>query len=291
MASSEGVSSPELPPTHREERTGRAFREFERAGWGDQRVIANYDEHLSRVTTQSVQALLDAVGVRDRSRVLDVATGAGYIAAAAAARGAQAVGIDFSAAQVQMARERHPHVRFEHADAEALPFDSDSFDAVVNGFGLCHLPDPDRALGEAFRVLRHGGAVSFTVWASPDRAIAFGALYAAIRAHGTMDVGLPAGPNFFLFSDAEQCARALSNAGFVSPSCREVPQVWRVTDPDDLFEVISRGSVRAAATLRAQSPTAREAIKEAMRAVVTSYSVGDYFEVPAPAVLASAVKA
>lgn len=290
MASSEAEPSQGPQPSHREEGTGRSFHEFELAGWEDTGVVANYDEHLSGVTTQSVEALLDAAGVRDGVRVLDVATGAGYIAAAAAERGARAIGIDFSMAQVQTARERHPDVRFEHADAEALPFDSGSFDAVVSGFGVCHLPDPDRALGEALRVLRHGGRVAFTVWAPPERAVAFGALYAAIRAHGTMDVGLPVGPNFFLFSDPEQCARALSGAGFASPSCQEVPQVWRLTDPDDLFEVIARGSVRAAATLRAQSPTARRAIREAMRDVVTGYSVGDYFEVPAPAVLATAVK-
>ncbi|HYS79985.1 MAG TPA: hypothetical protein VEM76_04715, partial [Anaeromyxobacteraceae bacterium] len=65
---------------------------------------------------------------------------------------------------------------------------------------------------------------------------------------------------------------------------------WRVTDPDEVFEVIARGTVRAAATLRAQSPSARQAIKQAMRDIVTGYRVGDYFEVPAPAVLAAAVK-
>lgn len=269
---------------------GRSFREFEQAGWEDARVIASYDEHLSRVTTQSVEALLDDAGVRAGSRVLDVASGAGHLSAEAARRGAEALGVDFSAAQVERARACHPGVRFEQGDAEALPFEPGAFDAVVSGFGMCHLPDPDRALQEAFRVLRPGGRVAFTVWAPPDRAVVFGALYAAIRAHGTMDVGLPVGPNFFLFSDPAQCVRALRAAGFGSPSCREVQQVWRVSDPDDLFEVIARGTVRAAATLRAQTPSARRAIKDAMREVVSGYGVGDYYEVPAPAVLAAAGK-
>ena len=120
----------------------RSFREFEQAGWENAGVVANYHEHLSGVTTQSVEALLDAAGIRGGSRVLDVATGAGYIAGAAAQRGADAIAIDFSAAQVRMARDRYPTVRFEQADAEALPFDPQSFDAVVNGFGMCHLPEP-----------------------------------------------------------------------------------------------------------------------------------------------------
>lgn len=270
--------------------SGQSFREFEQAGWEESSVVTKYHEHLASVTTQSVDALLDAVGIRSGSRVLDVATGAGYIAGAATQRGANATGIDFSATQVRMARERYPTVRFEQADAEALPFDPDTFDAVVNGFGMCHLPNPDVALREAFRVLKRGGRVAFTVWDTPERAVALGAVYAAVRAHGSLDVGLPAGPNFFLFSDPEQSTKALLSAGFVSPSCRQVPQVWRVSDPDKVFEGIAEGSVRAAATLRAQSPGAREAIKTALRDTVAAYKRGDQFEVPLPAILATAVK-
>ncbi len=152
-----------------------------------------------------------------------------------------------------------------------------SFDAVVNGFGMCHVPNPDIALGEAFRVLKRGGRVAFTVWDTPERAVGLGAIYAAVRAHGSMDVGLPAGPNFFLFSNPEQSTRALLSAGFASPSCRQVPQVWRISDPDKVLQVIAEGSVRAAATLRAQSPSAREAIKAALRETIAAYKRGDSF--------------
>lgn len=268
----------------------RSFRAFEQAGWEDAGVVAAYHERLSGVTTQSVDALLDAARVRDGTHLLDVATGAGYVAGEAARRGAEVIGIDFSAAQVRMARERYPAIRFEQADAEALPFEPESFDAVVNAFGMCHLPNPDVALSEAFRVLKHGGRVAFAVWDTPERAVGFGAVYAAVRAHGSLDVGLPAGPNFFLFSDPAQSTQALERAGFASPSCRPVPQVWRIADPDELFEVVTTGTVRAAATLRAQSPEAREAIRAALHDTVTAYARGRFFEVPMPAIVATAVK-
>jgi ubiquinone/menaquinone biosynthesis C-methylase UbiE len=270
--------------------SSQTFREFEQAGWEESRVVAGYHEHLARITRQSVDALLDVVGIGNGSHVLDVATGPGYIAGAAAQRGAKATGIDFSAAQVRMAREQYPAVRFEQADAEALPFEPDTFDAVVNGFGMCHLPNPDAALREAFRVLKPGGRVAFSVWDVPERAVAFGAVYDAVRAHGSLDIGLPVGPNFFLFSDPEESASALAAAGFVSPSFSQVPQVWRVSHPDEVFDVIAETSVRAGATLRAQSASSREAIKLALRDTVASYKRGDNFEVPAPAVLATAVK-
>ncbi len=269
----------------------QTFGDFEQAGWEDASTITEYDRHLSLVTTQCIGALLDDASVGAGCRVLDVATGAGYVAAAAASRGAVPVGIDFSGAQVRLARERYPAVEFEQADAEALPFESDTFDAVVNAYGMCHLPDPDRALREAFRVLKVGGRIAFAVWDVPERTVGFGAVYAAIRAHGSLDVGLPVGPNFFLFSDPERSIEALRNAGFVSPAVRQVPQVWRIADPDQLFDIVSRSTVRAAATLRAQSPQARDAIRAALRQTVGTYRIGDLHEVPMPAVLATAMKA
>ena len=270
--------------------TDPSFRQFEQAGWENAGIIESYHERVSAVTTQSLQALLDAADVRRGSSVLDVATGAGYIAAAAAQRGADAIGVDFSAAQVRMARSRHPSALFEQADAEALPFDADSFDAVVSGFGMCHFPDPHAALSEAFRVLKRGGRVAYTVWDMPERSVALGAFYSAVRTHGSMDVGLPAGPNFFLFSDPERSAEALLNTGFAAPYCRQVPQVWRVSDPDEIFHSLAQGSVRASATLHAQSASARDAIRLAMREVVAAFKRGDAYEVPAPALLATAVK-
>ena len=76
--------------------SGQSFRKFEQAGWESSRFISKYHEHLSGVTTQSTSALLDAAGVGKGARVLDVATGGGYVAAAAAHRGGAATGIDFS---------------------------------------------------------------------------------------------------------------------------------------------------------------------------------------------------
>ena len=267
-----------------------SFHEFELAGWEDESVCATYDQHLSSVTKQSVGALLEAVGARRGIHLLDIATGAGYVAGAAANLGAKATGIDFSATQIALARKAYAGVHFQEADAEALPFPPESFDAVVNAFGMCHLPRPEAALKEAFRVLKPGGRFAFTVWAVPERAVAFGAVYEAVKAHGSMDVGLPSGPNFFLFSDPVHSKRVLAEAGFASIAIREIPQLWRVDSPDRVFDVVTRGTVRAAATLNAQSETATEAIKAQMRQSFSSYRHDGRYEIPAPAILVAAAK-
>ena len=108
----------------------QSFGDFELAGWEDESTAAEYHRLLSLVTTQSVEALLDDAQLSSGHKVLDIATGAGYVAAAAARRGAQPVGLDFSATQVRLAQERYPNIRFEQGDAEALPFDADSFERV-----------------------------------------------------------------------------------------------------------------------------------------------------------------
>ena len=115
-------------------------------------------------------------------------------------------------------------------------------------------------------------------------------LYDAIREHGSMDVGLPAGPNFFHFSSPEQSIKALRDAGFDSPTFRTVPQVWRSSDPDKLFAMLATGTVRAAATLRAQSSEARRAIRETVRQKISAYQRDGECEIPMPAVVAAAVK-
>ena len=84
------------------------------------------------------------------------------------------IGLDFSEAQVELARSTYPNVEFRQGDAEALAFDNDAFDAVVIGFGINDLPHPEQAFAEGYRVLRRGGYFAFTVWATPNPGEALG---------------------------------------------------------------------------------------------------------------------
>jgi ubiquinone/menaquinone biosynthesis C-methylase UbiE len=260
------------------------FRQFEHQGW--QEIASRYHGGFASVTVQCVPALLDAARVTKGMKLLDVACGPGYVAAAAVARGAVATGIDFSSAMVEEAQGRYPGIEFREGDAEKLSYPDASFDSVVMNFGLLHLGRPEQAVREAYRVLKSGGYAAFSVWATPDKARAMGIVREAIEKYGDLNVTIPVGPPFFRFSDPEESKRVLAAAGFMNVVAREVPQVWRLSSPDELFDVMYNGSVRNAALIRAQKPDVVEKIREEIRLQVQRVEN----ELPMPAVLTAGEK-
>jgi demethylmenaquinone methyltransferase/2-methoxy-6-polyprenyl-1,4-benzoquinol methylase len=103
------------------------------------------------------------------SRALDVATGTGDLAVALRAAGAEVVGCDFSEEMLERARRKEPAARFEWADALALPYEDDSFDAATVGFGARNFSDLQRGLGEMARVVRPGGRVVVLEITTPQK--------------------------------------------------------------------------------------------------------------------------
>jgi len=265
-----------------------AFHTFEQIGW--QRAAERYGDAFGGVTRQTIPSLLQAAGVKAGTRLLDVASGPGYVAAAAAAAGATAVGVDFSSQMVALAARLNPGIRFEEGDAESLAFPDGSFDAVAINFGVLHLARPDVALAEARRVLVAGGRCALTVWAKPEVSVGFGIVLRAIETHGRMDVPLPEGPPFFRFSDPDEAARSLVAAGFAEPRVEQIPLVWRLDSAAALYDAFVEGAVRTAALLKAQTPAALAAIRRAIADGVEPYRRGQTFEIPMAAVLSSGTR-
>ena len=263
------------------------FHQFEQQGW--ERAADHYGDAFGSLTSQTIPSLLSAAGVGKGTRLLDVASGPGYVAAAAAELGASPVGVDFSSEMVALAARRYPALDFREGDAEALAFADGSFDAVAINFGVLHLARPDTALAEARRVLKPGGRCAFTVWATPDISVGFGIVLNAIEQHGRMDVPLPPGPPFFRFSDAAEASRSMVAAGFIQPRVQTVPLVWHLKSGGALCDAFLQGAVRTAALLKAQTPDAMAKIRRAITEGAEAYRQDDAIELPMAAVLTSGI--
>lgn len=140
-----------------------AIKQRQQATWAS----GNYANIGSRLQIVG-ETLIEAVGVRADARVLDVAAGNGNATLAAARRFARVTSTDYVQALLDLGAERARadgmDIAFQVADAESLPFDDRSFDAVVSTFGVMFAPNQRRAAAEMLRVLRSGGRIGLANW-------------------------------------------------------------------------------------------------------------------------------
>lgn len=264
------------------------YEEFgarEAQGWADAGLAQRYVASFARATDMAVKPMVVAAGAAPGRRVLDLCCGQGSGSAALVAAGADVVGLDFSPAMLEHARAAVPEAQFVEGDAQDLPFADASFDAAICGFGLMHVPDQQRALAEVRRVLRPGAGFAMSVWQGPATSPVFRIAFGSIKAHGDPDAAPPA-PDFFAFADPATAAQRLADAGFASARSERIDCCFEFDEPDGLWEVFSRATVRAAMILDAQPAEARAAIRHAMaEAVREGFADGGAYRVPAPAAL------
>jgi len=125
-----------------------------------------YERYVGRWSRLVAQGLLDWLAVAPAVDWLDVGSGTGALSQTIVERASPAsvTGIDPAAGFVAHAQANVPRATFVVGDAQALPFEDGSFDAVVSGLVLNFVPDANRAAGEMTRVARSGGMVAAYVW-------------------------------------------------------------------------------------------------------------------------------
>jgi len=136
-------------------------------------VLSLGNDKLWRVATTR------AIAPRPGQRILDLAAGTGASSVALAASGAEVVAADFSPGMIAEGKRRHggvANLSFVEADATALPFEDDAFDAVTISFGLRNVNEPKKALAEMLRVTAPGGRLVICEFSHP-RSPVFAGLY------------------------------------------------------------------------------------------------------------------
>jgi ubiquinone/menaquinone biosynthesis C-methylase UbiE len=163
-----------------------AIKLRQQATWGS----GDYAAVASRIVLIAEQ-LVDSADLPAGGRVLDVATGTGNAALAAARSGVAVTGLDYVPELLARGRVRAAadglDIEFVEGDAEDLPFADASFDGVLSCLGVMFTPDQDRAAAELLRVCRPGGTIALASW-TPSSFI--GEMLRTVGAHVPSPAGI-----------------------------------------------------------------------------------------------------
>lgn len=204
-------------------------------------IAASYDR--MGFLTETALHLVRCAQLRPGERVLDVATGTGTVALAAAERvgpSGTVTGVDLAESMLKVARDKaagQETVTFQQADAARLPFADASFDAVLCASALFFMPDIPATLREWRRVLAPGGRVGFTGFA-PGLMAPLPALWnQRLAAHGLTSPPLP----FGRVPSPEAAQAMLLEAGFREAHAALDPLPYRIPDPQARWAEIMAG--------------------------------------------------
>ena len=231
-----------------------AIKERQQQAW------ASGDFHaVAALIVLTAEHLVDTADLHAGWHVLDVATGSGNAAIAAARLGCTAVGVDYVPALLERGRERAAaeglEVEFLEGDAEALPFPDASFDAVTSIFGSMFAPNHAQAAAELLRVTRPGGRIALGAW-TPDGFI--GDLFRTTAAHVPPPAGVPSP----MLWGTEPYLRELFGEEICSLEVEEQTFTWRFSSPEDFvgfFREWYGPTLKAFAALEGEARDALEA--------------------------------
>ena len=156
----------------------RALKTKHRAMW----AMGDYPTVVTDVVAPLGPILVDAAGIKSGDVVLDVAAGSGNAAIPAARAGARVIASDLTPELLEtgqkLAAEARVQLTWETADAEALPYGDDEFDAVLSCLGVMFAPHHQTSADELIRVCRPGGTIGLLSW-TPSGFI--GQMFATMR--------------------------------------------------------------------------------------------------------------
>jgi SAM-dependent methyltransferase len=244
-----------------------------------QRTWSAGDYSVVGATLQIVsEELCEAAGLRPDQRVLDVATGNGGTAIAAARRFCDVTGVDYVPGLLVRARQRAAAdgfaITFAEGDAEDLAYESSSFDAVTSTFGVMFTADQARAAAELVRVCRPGGKIALANW-TPDGFI--GRLFHTVGQHRPPPAGV-ASPALW---GTESHLRTLFGNDIADLSIDRRHFVFRYRSVDHFIEVFRTYYGPVLTAFEALDDAGREAFAADLRQLLTQLNTAaDHLAIP-----------
>jgi SAM-dependent methyltransferase len=243
------------------------YREESLQSWGGSASNWEAERDYIWTATRAVgERLVERLDPQPGQTVLELAGGIGDTGFAAAGRvGPQGkvISTDFAPGMVEASRRRAQELdlsNIEHRvlDAENMDLDDDSVDGVLCRFGYMLMADPAAALAETRRVLRHGGRLSFAVWAGPEQNMWAAVPGMVLVELGHMPAPEPGTPGIFALGNPDRIRELVRGAGFGEPSIEQVAVKWPYADPAEHWEKTNRLAAPIARAVDGLEPEERE---------------------------------
>ena len=247
----------------------------------------------------ATETMLDMVNVREGSRVLDIAAGAGeqtIVTAKRVGRDGYVLATDissnileFAAAEARAAGLANVETRV--MDGENLEeLDADSFDAVISRVGLIYFPDQQKALTGMLRVLKPGGSIGAIVYSTADKNHFFSIPISIIRRRAKLPPPLPGQPGPFSLGAPGVLEEAFRTAGFRDIETQVVNAPVRMSSAAECvrFERESFGALHQ--MMSSLSEAEREETWQEIEQELKQFETSDGFEGPCEMVVGSGVK-
>ncbi len=211
-------------------------------------VATKYDNPSLRFFPSCADKLVEYAQIKPDSKVLDIATGTGVVAMAAAqclADDGHVHAIDLSKNMLQQAQAKlknagMDNVDFHIMDAENLTFESNSFDIITCSYGLFFIPDMSAALQSWLRVLKPGGKLVFTSFAPA----AFQPLTEIfIKNLAEYDI-VPPTPRWLQLAEEDLCKQLLAKNGFESAQVTKAQLGYHLDEFNHWWDVIQSAGYR-----------------------------------------------
>jgi SAM-dependent methyltransferase len=255
------------------------FRSYERQRHDD--LASTYHDFFTPVTTLAIKPLLQAVQIRAGSQLLDVATGPGSLASEATKLTARVIGVDLSPGMIDLAKKTYPGIDFRVAEVEHLPFEDQSFDAVVCNFALGHFPNPEASVAECVRTLMRGGRIALSWWDDPSKQRIQGLFREAIAEIGvTPPPDVPKGYSILRFADTDEFRRLLQGAGLKDVAIEDHQTTYLIPDVETLWRGGLGSFAVTASAIAHQNAATQTAIRSALERRATVYKTAAGLRLP-----------
>jgi SAM-dependent methyltransferase len=221
--------------------------------------------------------------------VLELAAGladTGLMAAGLVGESGRLIVTDFTSEMVAAARQRAQELGVQNAefrvlDAERMDLGTDSVDGVLCRWAYMLMIDPPAAFAQTRRVLRPGGRLAFSVWASRERNPALSLVGGVLESQGHIPPPDPEAPSAFAMADPGYIRELVVGAGFAEPEIEEVTFRWPFAEEDAYWHYVSETSASSSPILRALSPEVQNKVREQVHEAARPYRSGEGYDFPA----------